>query len=85
MFWRTSRVPGNALIARHMHAFFDRLPLDVPASPDQVAQAYAQHLFRRRSRELVDEKRLARSPFHVGIGVEKLQLRPHHQTRHLRL
>ncbi|KUM73338.1 hypothetical protein AQI70_21445 [Streptomyces curacoi] len=26
-----------------MHAFFDRLPRDVPASPDQVAQAYAQH------------------------------------------
>ncbi|MEV8022936.1 hypothetical protein AB0O76_42940 [Streptomyces sp. NPDC086554] len=63
-------MPGNALIARHMRVFFDRLPQEARSSPEQVAQAYGEHLFHRRRRELVDEKRLAQSPFHVGICVD---------------
>ncbi|WP_409055241.1 hypothetical protein [Streptomyces sp. SYP-A7185] len=70
MFRRNRPVPGNPVIAARMRSFFDRMPRETRASPEQVALAYGQHLFRRRSRELCDEKRLARSPFHVGIGVE---------------
>lgn len=69
MFGRNSRVPGNALIARHMRAFFDPLPDHVRASPERIAEAYGKHLFHPRRRELVAEKKLARSPFHVGIGL----------------
>ncbi|WP_125525260.1 hypothetical protein [Streptomyces sp. WAC 05379] len=61
---------GNALIARHMGALFDGLPQKDRASPEEVARAYGKHLFHHRRRELIDEKRLARSPFHVGIGVD---------------
>ncbi|MEU3855604.1 hypothetical protein [Streptomyces sp. NPDC029554] len=69
MLGRSARA-GNALIARHMSAFFECLPREDRESPERVAQAYGEHLFHRRRRELIEQKRLARSPFHVGIGVE---------------
>jgi hypothetical protein len=56
----------NAVVARHMARFFADLPRT--ANPRQVAIAYAAHLFHPRRRQLVAEKKLARSPFHIGVG-----------------
>ncbi|MFG2275845.1 hypothetical protein ACGFNY_39545 [Streptomyces chartreusis] len=69
MWWLSKAAVENAVVARQMRSFFKGLPADVRKEPQQVAQAYGAHLFHRRRRTLVDEKRFAASRFHVGIGV----------------
>ncbi|MEU6339232.1 hypothetical protein ABZ839_33420 [Streptomyces cellulosae] len=53
-----------------MQQFFDELPGEARTSPQAAAEAYGAHLFHPRSRRLIDEKKLARSPFYVGLGVD---------------
>ncbi|MGW2291248.1 hypothetical protein [Streptomyces phaeochromogenes] len=69
MRWRTKAAVENAVVARQMRSFFKALPTEIRKEPRRVAQAYGAHLFHRRRRKLVDEKRFAASRFHVGIGV----------------
>ncbi|MER6912421.1 hypothetical protein ABT354_12190 [Streptomyces sp. NPDC000594] len=64
-----SKAVENAVVARQMRGFFKGLPTGTRACPRQVAEAYGAHLFHRRRRRLVEEKRFAASRFHVGIGV----------------
>ncbi|TCB93361.1 hypothetical protein E0H26_22720 [Micromonospora zingiberis] len=59
----------NRVVAKAMRSFFSSLSQDELAQPASVARAYAAHLFDEERQRLVAEKRLARSPFHVGIGV----------------
>lgn len=60
----------NAVVAGQMRGFFRGLSAETRRDPRRVAQAYGEHLFHRRRRRLVDEKRFAASRFHVGIGVD---------------
>ncbi|WP_393098196.1 hypothetical protein [Streptomyces sp. LN325] len=59
----------NTLVSKQMQSFFRSLPAELREQPHRVAEAYGAHLFHRRRRELVNQKRLAGSPFHVGIAV----------------
>ncbi|MGW6568472.1 hypothetical protein [Streptomyces sp. NPDC054975] len=59
----------NAVVAGQMRSFFRGLSAETRKDPRLVAAAYGKHLFHRRRRRLVDEKRFAASRFHVGIGV----------------
>lgn len=69
MRWRTKAAVENVVVARQMRSFFKGLPAEIRKEPRRVAEAYGAHLFHRRRRQLVDEKRFAVSRFHVGIGV----------------
>ncbi|MFE5968495.1 hypothetical protein [Streptomyces sp. NPDC056463] len=64
-----ARAVENAVVAGQMRSFFRGLSAETRKDPRLVAQAYGAHLFHRRRRRLVDEKRFAASRFHVGIGV----------------
>lgn len=68
MFGRKNPVIQNPVVAKHMNSFFDRIG-KTGHDPRAVAEAYACHLFRKRRRRLVDEKKFARSHFHIGLGV----------------
>ncbi|MFC0107944.1 hypothetical protein [Kibdelosporangium aridum] len=68
MFGRKKPVTQNAVVAKHMNRFFNRLE-KTEHSTRAVAEAYVSHLFHQRSRRLVNEKKFARSPFHIGLGV----------------
>lgn len=68
MLWREKPIK-NAVIASHMNKFFKKLSRKERKDPSLTAQAYGWHLFDRRQGELLDEKRLARTPFHVGLGI----------------
>ncbi|MEU4272291.1 hypothetical protein [Streptomyces sp. NPDC026092] len=70
MRWlRRAAAVENAVVAGQMRSFFKGLSAETRKNPRLVAQAYGEHLFHRRRRTLVDEKRFAASRFHVGIGV----------------
>ncbi|MEU9994757.1 hypothetical protein [Streptomyces sp. NPDC050848] len=69
MWWRTRGAVENAVVAAQMRTFFKGLSAETRKAPRLVAQEYGKHLFHRRRRRLVDEKRFAASRFHVGIGV----------------
>jgi hypothetical protein len=67
--FRRDKAVENVVVARQMQRFFKALPAKARKDPSRVAKEYGKHLFHRRRRELVKEKQIAASRFHVGIGV----------------
>lgn len=68
------KVVQNPVVAKHMRSFFRGLPDGVEDDPAEAARAYALHLFSKRKRALVDEKRFTKSRFHVGLGTSDATL-----------
>jgi len=66
MFGRR-RVVGNPIVARRMHAFFE-LTDEHRGDPVTVAERYGRHLFAPTRHTLIDDKKLSRSRFYVGIA-----------------
>lgn len=68
-----SQVTQNKLVARHMRRFFQQLPSDLD-DPKAVATQYGRYLWDPGAHTLVDEKKLSRSRFYVGLSVEETGL-----------
>jgi hypothetical protein len=68
--WMFGRRPPveNRVVASRMRAFFRDLDAGDRSDPRAVAERYGRHLFRPGSEALVDERKLSRSRFSVGIA-----------------
>ncbi|MGA4850989.1 hypothetical protein ACOBQB_33890 [Streptomyces sp. G5(2025)] len=62
----------NKVVARRMRRFFQQLPPGL--DPSTVAAEYGRHLWDSGAHSLVDEKKLSRSRFYVGLSVEDTSL-----------
>jgi hypothetical protein len=72
---------GNRVVARRMIEFFRNLDGEVRRDPATVAQRYGQHLFAPTRHTLLDEKKLSRSRFYVGITADGGRRSFEHLTR----
>ncbi|WP_344012518.1 hypothetical protein, partial [Streptomyces thermospinosisporus] len=68
-----SPVTQNKAVARRMRGFFRRLPSGLD-DPRAVAKEYGQYLWDAGPHRLVDQKKLSRSRFYVGLSVEETGL-----------
>lgn len=64
-----SQVTQNKVVAKRMRRFFQQLPPGVD-DPSAVAARYGRHMWDSGSHSLIDEKKLSRSRFYVGLSVE---------------
>lgn len=64
-----SQVTQNKVVARRMRRFFQQLPAGLD-EPSAIAAEYGRHLWDSGAHSLVDEKKLSRSRFYVGLSVE---------------
>lgn len=71
MFLRRKQVVvQNDIVARRMKKFFRTLKDEHRAEPEAVAVTYAKHLWNSTGMCLVDDKRLSRSRFYVGLSTD---------------
>ncbi|MGW0538248.1 hypothetical protein [Streptomyces sp. NPDC003032] len=59
----------NKVVARRMRRFFQQVKPG-PRDPGEIAVQYGRHLWDSGAHSLVDEKKLSRSRFYVGLSVE---------------
>lgn len=70
MFRRKQGVVQNKIVARHMQYFFETLEHEYRSDPEVVAKAYGKLLWGdARTRGLINEKKLSRSRFYVGLSI----------------
>jgi hypothetical protein len=68
MFRRKQEVVQNDIVARRMRKFFRTLKDEHRSEPKAVAELYGNLLWNSARDRLVDEKRLSRSRFYVGLS-----------------
>ncbi|MCL8015851.1 hypothetical protein [Streptomyces sp. AS02] len=66
--FRRQRVVQNQVVAQRMHAFFRALKKKDRVDPETVARAYGRLMWDNTAKSLVDEKRLSKSRFYVGLA-----------------
>ncbi|WP_369260058.1 hypothetical protein [Streptomyces sp. R35] len=71
--FRGRKIVQNKHVARQMRRFFSGLTVEDRMESGNVARMYGKHMWSGPRQTLTDEKRLLRSRYYVGLGVESAE------------